>query len=97
MTYFNSRTERFDRYSSTPSLVVADGDKSFIKLLGRTEFQRSDVIGVIDRIMDRTDLEAVGNQMNAQSQWYTDDFETIEKLPSVPRGISVRVLKRRTT
>ena len=55
MSFFNSRTERFDRYSSNPSLVVADGDKTFLKILGNPHFQRSDVIGVINRVIDRVD------------------------------------------
>lgn len=95
MTFYNSRNECFDRYSSTPSIVVADGDKSFLKILSQTDFQRSDVIGVINRIMDRTDLESLGNKINELNQWYTDDLETLDKIPDVPRGIGVKLLKRR--
>lgn len=96
MSFFNSRTEQFDRYSSEAALVIADGDKSFLKNLGRFEFKRSDVIGVIHRIIERADLEAVGNRINALRQWYSDDSETLDRLSPVPQGISIMVLKRRT-
>jgi len=96
MCFFNSRTEKFDRYTSAVSLVVADGDKSFLKILGQTEFQRTDVIGVINRIIERDDLEAVGNRIYGLRQWYKDDPDTLGRLPSVPRGISILILKRRT-
>ena len=95
MSFFNSRTERFDRNTSAISLVVADGDKSFIKVLGRSEFQRTDVIGVISRVLARDDLEAVGNRIQGLRQWYTDDEDTLDRFSSVPRGISVKILKRR--
>jgi len=95
MSFFNSRNERFDRNTSAVSLVVADGDKSFIKVLGRSEFQRTDVIGVISRVLARDDLEAVGNRIQGLRQWYTDDEDTLDRFSSVPRGISVKILKRR--
>lgn len=95
MSFFNSRTERFDRNTSAISLVVTDGDKSFIKVLGQTEFQRTDVIGVISRVLSRDDLEAVGNRIQGLRQWYTDDEESLDRFSSVPRGIGVKILKRR--
>jgi hypothetical protein len=95
MSFFNSRTERFDRYASEASLVVTDGDKSFLKVLSRDEFQRSDAIGVFHRIMEREHLEAIGNRIHGLRQWYTDDSETLGRLPKIPRGVSVTILKRR--
>lgn len=95
MSFFNSRTGSFDLNASEISLVVADGDKSFVRALGLPAFQRSDVIGVISRVLGRDDLEAVGNRIQGLRQWYTDDKEAIGKLPSVPKGISLKVFKRR--
>jgi hypothetical protein len=63
LTFFNPRTDQLDRRGSTPALIVADGDACFLKILGRSEFQRSNVIGVIHRTLDRDPLEAVGNRM----------------------------------
>lgn len=96
MTFFNARTEQFDRRSSGSALVVADGDGGFLKMLGRPEFQRSDVIGVIHRTVERDHLEAVGNRMLGLRQWYAEDSEMLSRLTPTPRGISVLILKRRT-
>jgi hypothetical protein len=95
MSFFNSRTERFDRNTSAISLVVVDGDKSFIRVLGRSEFQRTDVIGVISRVLARDDLEAVGNRIQGLRQWYTDDEDSLHRFSFVPRGIGVKIIKRR--
>lgn len=96
VAYFNSRTEKHEIRTSPPSLVIADGDKSFLKILNREEFQQADVIGVINRVMDRSDLEAVGNQLSTMRQWYAYDFEAMERTPPVPAGIRIMILKRRT-
>jgi hypothetical protein len=95
MSFFNSRTEHFDRYSSEVSLVIADNDKALLKIFGQSQFQRSDLIGVIHRTIDHTDLEAVGERINALRQWYTDDSEMLADLPPIPRGINIMMLKRR--
>ncbi len=97
ITFFNARTERFDRQASAPDLVVADGDTSFLKVLSRSEFQRSDVIGVIHRTVDRDHLEDVGNKMLGLRQWYDEDSEMLGRLPAAPRGISLLILRRRTS
>lgn len=96
MTFFNARTEQFDRRASAPMLVIADGDASFLKVLGRSDFQRTDVIGVIHRTVERDRLEAVGNKMIEMRQWYVEDSEMSEQLAGMPRGISVSILKKRT-
>jgi hypothetical protein len=90
---FNSRTEELNR-SSAPALIVADGDGAFLKIVGRTRFQHSDVIGVIHRALERDRLEDVGNKMASLRQWYTDDHELLRLLPALPRGITVSILQR---
>ena len=95
MAYFNSRTDNFETHISAPRVVIADGDKSFLRAIARKEFQRSDVIGVIHRVLDRADLEAVGNQVNTLRQWYNDDHEAIKLINHVPAGINMVILRRR--
>jgi hypothetical protein len=97
ITFFNARTQQIDRGVYAPPLVVADGDVSFLRVLDRSEFQRSDVIGIINRAIERDNLEAVGNRMLGLRQWYAEDAELIDQLPVVPKGISVALLRRRTT
>lgn len=95
-TFFNARTQSSDRGSYPPTLVVADGDLSFLKVLSQVRFQRSDVIGVIHRTIERDNLEAVGNRLNGLHQWYEDDADLMSELPKPPMGISISVLKKRT-
>lgn len=94
ITFFNARTEKLDRRAPAPSLVVADGDTCFLKVLGIREFQQSDVIGVMHRTIKHDELEAVGNRLIALRQWYVEDSEM---LGCLPRGISVLILKKRTS
>jgi hypothetical protein len=94
MTLYNARTEEIDR-PSTPALIVADGDTAFLKIVGRSEFQDSDVVGVIHRTIERDRLEDVGNQMASLRQWYAEDSDLLACLPTLPRGITVSILKRR--
>ena len=96
VTLFNSRTKQYDRRVSTPALVVADGDACFLKVLGRAEFQRSDVIGVVHRMVDRDRLEDVGNRVLGLRQWYSEDTEAMARLPRTPRGVGVTILRQRT-
>ena len=94
-TFFNSRTERIDREPYAPSLVVADGDGAFLKVLDRPGFQNSDVIGVIHRLIERNNLEAVAARIIASQQWYGEDDELLSKLRDVPNGISATIIRRR--
>ncbi len=96
LVFYNARTEQLDRHTSAPALVIADGDASFLKVLGRPGFQRSDVIGVIHRTIERERLEAVGNRMLSLRQWYAEDSEFIVGLPSAPNGISTLILRKGT-
>ena len=95
ITFFNARTQQIDRGAYAPALVVADGDVSFLRVLDRSEFQRSDVIGVISRAIERDNLEAVGNRMLGLRQWYAEDTELTGHLPALPKGISIAILRRR--
>jgi hypothetical protein len=94
VAFFNPRTQRLDRSNASPRLVIADGDASFHTTLARSEFQCSDLIGVIHRNMERERLEALGEKM-APNQWFVQDTELLCGLPPLPRGISIAVLKRR--
>lgn len=96
ITFFNAHTHQFDRNGYAPALVVADGDTSFLRVLDRSEFQRSDVIGVIHRAVERDSLEAVGNRMLGLHQWYVEDAELTSRLSVMPKGITVAILSRGT-
>ena len=96
VAYFNPRTGRMDRNAAVPHMVVADGDASFLKVADCPEFQQSDLVGVIQRTVERDSLEAVGVKMTSWRQWYDFDEEMLYGLPPVPRGISISVLRRRT-
>ena len=94
ITFFNSRSGQFDRSALKPSLVVADGDGAFLTVLARREFQGSDVIGVVHRVMERDRLEAVGAKMQDLAQWYEPDEDMLCSAPALPRGISISILRR---
>jgi len=92
---FNARTARADGHTFEPALTVADGDASFLEAIDRPEFQRSDVIGVIPRTIDRDRLEGVGNRMQEMRKWYDEDPELTRRFAPVARAIGVSVLTRR--
>jgi hypothetical protein len=92
--FYNSRIEEADRYAFSPELVVADGDAAFLKAAGRTEFQHSDLLGVIHRVMEREKLETIGNKMAEWRQWYEPDLEFEAHHPP-PYGIGLSILKKR--
>jgi hypothetical protein len=94
VNFFNSRTEQIDRPGSETALVVADGDASFLKVIDLPQFQRSDVIGVISRIVDRERSERVGNRIVGLRQWFVDDPEFYGGRPEAPAGIHVLQLKK---
>lgn len=96
LIFFNARTQEIDRVTYAPTLVVADGDASFLRLLDRSEFQRCDVIGIVQRTVERDSLESVGNRMLGLRQWYDEDDEQMEQLATIPQGISIAILRRRT-
>jgi hypothetical protein len=95
VSFFNSRTGEADRNAASASLVVADGDIAFLKALSRPCFQQSDIVGVINRAVDRDSLETIGNKMLGLRQWYEPDNTVLAGLPPATRGISVAILKRR--
>lgn len=96
VTFFNSRTEQLDRSTASPALVVADGGDSFLRVSSATRFQRSDVIGVIHRTMERERLEALGEKMTSLRQWYVQDEDMLCGLPVIPPGVSISILRRRS-
>lgn len=95
VTFFNTRTGQFDRGPESPSLVVADGDRSFLKVAASDKFKNSDIVGVVSRAVERDRLESVGNQLAELAQWYGQDADRFEKLGYAPPGIGFSVLKRR--
>jgi len=94
MTFFNARTENSDRRINNTRLVVADGDDCFLKILRHSEFQNSDIIGVIHRTMNREKLEEVGNKLSELKQWFRNDKEILNIFDSIPYGISIVVLEK---
>lgn len=95
VAFYNSRTEEIDRSKDPPDLVVADGSDSFLKVASASRFQHSDVIGVVQRTMERPRLEAIGEKLTALRQWYSQDEDMLCGLPALPSGISISILKRR--
>jgi hypothetical protein len=93
--FYNARTEEFDRHAGKPQVVIADGDISFLKVVDGSDFEHSDVVGVIHRTMERDRLEAVGTKFENLRQWYDPDDSIFDGLPERPRGIGISVLRRR--
>ena len=94
VNFFNSRTEEIDRPGPETALVVADGDASFLKVIDLPQFQRSDVIGVINRSVDRERSETVGNRLVGLRQWFVEDPEVNRGRLGVPAGIRLLQLKK---
>jgi hypothetical protein len=94
VNFFNSRTEQIDRPGSETALVVADGDASFLKVIDVPHFQRSDVIAVISRSVDRERSEAVGNRIVGLRQWFIEDTEVYGGQLEAPAGIHLLQLRR---
>lgn len=95
VSFFNPLNDYFDRNGVIPSIIVADGDRSFLKVLSKAEFQNSDVIGVVSRTIERDRLEDVGNKMVQMGTWYSPDEELLCALPPVSPGMSLAAYKRR--
>ncbi|MFZ4081794.1 MAG: hypothetical protein ACOYKN_11240 [Pirellula sp.] len=91
--FYNARTDEFDRQQVKPQVVIADGDASFLTVVDGSDFEHSDVIGVIHRTMERDRLEAVGTKLENLRQWY--EQSALVGLPQSPRGIGISVLARR--
>jgi hypothetical protein len=91
VTFYNTRTRKLDRATSVPQVVVADGDQAFMRVLAAEVFRSADIIGVIQRALDRDRLEAVGNKMvELRSQWYSPE----PARNPAPTGIAVSVIRR---
>ena len=95
VAFFNTRTGQFDRNTGLTRLVVADGDGTFLRLVGAAEFKHSDLLGVIHRAVERDRLEAIGVKLNELAQWYTPDTDLITRLAPPPKGITISSLRQR--
>lgn len=95
LSFLNTRSESRGSWEYPPSVIIADGHGAFLKCLSRSEFQRSDVIGVIQRTADRADLESVGEMLAQKRQWFDEDASTAANAGIPPVGVSIAVLSRR--
>jgi hypothetical protein len=95
VTFFNTRTDAFDRESGTPAVVVADGHAAFLRVIDNEDFSESDVLAVIQKTADREQLEAVGSKIANMSQWYSTIPQTALDLQALPRGMDLLLLARR--
>lgn len=94
VTFFNSRTEKADRSSVPPNIVVADGDASFLKAVDHKLFKNIDILGVFHRTLERERLETLGQKVSDLAQWYEPDTAFLSAL-TPPPGISIHVMRRR--
>lgn len=97
MNFFNPRMGDFDRQALSTSTVVADGHGSFREVLGRKdgpEFATADIIAVIDRVLEREQLEAVSRGLTDLNQWYEDVDLPCATTP--PPGMACRVIRTRS-
>ena len=95
MTFFNSRTGNLDRNTGLTRLVVADGDAALLRVIETPEFRSSDVIGVIQRAIERERLEAIGIKLSELAQWYVPDSKSQKHFLPAPTGITASFLERR--
>jgi len=58
-------------------------------------FGGSEIIGVLDRTLDRSRLDAVREKMASLDSWYTLDMDSLEIVPATPKGISCAIWRRR--
>jgi hypothetical protein len=95
ISFFNTRTQQLDRNAGLTRLVIADGDAAFLRVLERTEFKSSDVVGVIQRAVDRERLEALGFKIAELQQWYSPEVGMQGSMPPPPPGIAILLLRRK--
>jgi hypothetical protein len=95
ITFFNSRTRQLDRDTGFNRLVVADGDVAFLRALDAPEFEQSDVIGVINRAIERDRLESIGTKLADRAQWYVADTDALDRASTPPTGITISIMQRR--
>ena len=94
IVFYNTRTAKSDRQSGKPKIVVADGDYSFLTALDEEEFYTSDVVGVIQRTIERDRLEAIGAKLESLRQWYNPDRLALPEHGACPRGIGYSILRK---
>lgn len=91
---FNTRTGRHCEAGEPPRVVVADGADATLRVLSSPDFQSSDVIGVIDRTIDRAKLDQIGGTLTGMSQWYSRADSEAQDTVLPPRGICALTLTR---
>jgi hypothetical protein len=92
---FNARTGEHDRTAVRPQLVVADGDVSFLKVVDREEFEKSDVIGVTHLMVERDRLEDLAEKLESLRRRHyesSDGAGGVSKPP--PRGVAAVTIRR---
>jgi hypothetical protein len=93
MNVYNSRTQKFDRQTGATRLVIADGHEAFLRILDEPTFKCSDVIGVYDRVQERSKLEEIGAKMESLRDWYYD--WDASHLSNPPHSINVKTFVKR--
>ena len=95
VSYFNPRTDRVDRGRGHTTVVIADGDGSFLDVISHSLFETCHVIGVMSRIIGRDQLESVGSKLEAMRQWFEVEDDPTQGGEAAPLGIRVMTLKAR--
>lgn len=96
--YLNPRASagaEFDRQGAQPRTVIADGSDAFLFVLSFELCSDATIIGHIPRTDDQGRLEEVGEGLAALRQWYEEDAQLLERLPSLPRGVVLAALRAR--
>jgi hypothetical protein len=95
-TFFNQRSGQFDRPRSFTKLAIADGAAALEVALARGEFERCDVIGVLHRTEADEVAKPLGERIAGMRQWYDTVQPQDAVFETTPRGIAVKVLRRRS-
>jgi hypothetical protein len=90
---YTTGSKKFDRVVGETKLVIADGHESFLRILDERAFKHSDVIGVYDRVQDRSKLEEIGLKLESLRGWY-DDWDA-DDISRPPNGIHVKSFIKR--
>lgn len=93
LNVYNPRTQKLDRQTGGTRLVIADGHEAFLRILDEPTFKRSDVIGVYDRVQERSKLEDIGVKIESLRDWY-DDWDA-SYLSNPPHGMHARAFVKR--
>lgn len=92
VTLFNTRTGESDRQLGYPRIVAADGLTALQKVLETNSFSHANVVAIVNRVVERAQLEGLSAVCTNLRQWY--DVVESEAAPT-PKGISVATFRRR--